>query len=218
VLGASPNTITITAPAPAAPRVYTIPDAGGSTEFTLNTALQSLTNKTITDPTNNVASTILFSTNTPNGNPVTVNNGGPPAANYILVATSPTTASWQSKSSYLTGVFNTTILGVESIVRSTAPASPDLIAYFAWLNSEYSSFTNLRIVYDAQIAVAQKIVLDVYNITTSTSLGASGDITTSVPGSFVVTKPIANARLAVRGYKTGGARSTVISLSLLMDG
>jgi hypothetical protein len=218
ILGNPAASITITAPAPAASRTYTIPDAGGNDSFALLTANQAFTNKTIQDPTNNVTANALFSTSGPNGNPVTVNNGAPAAANYVLTSTSTSTAQWMNIYSFLSGSFNTCILNVETIIRSTSTLAPDYIAYFTWLNVEYNKYTNIRVVYDASIALSQKIVLDVYNINTALSLGASGDITVSAPNKFNIAKPIADARLVVRGYKTGSARSTVISLTILMDG
>jgi hypothetical protein len=60
--------------------------------FVGTTDTQTLTNKTITDASNNVAATSLLTT----GSPVNVAAAAPPSTGYALIATSATQASWQS--------------------------------------------------------------------------------------------------------------------------
>jgi hypothetical protein len=77
-----PSTVT-------ANRVYTFPDA--SANIVLDSAPQSLTNKTITDPSNNVTAAALFTTT----GTVFTSNSNPPIAGQVLIASGPNNAAWQ---------------------------------------------------------------------------------------------------------------------------
>ena len=70
-------------------RVLTIPDATCTIVGHNNT--QTLTNKTITDSTNNVMASSLKSATTT----VSVSSATAPSANQALIATNSTTATWQ---------------------------------------------------------------------------------------------------------------------------
>lgn len=71
-------------------RILDIPDADG--EITVNDATQTLTNKTITGSTNTVEATELATT----GASVNISAAAPPVSGQTLVATSATTATWQT--------------------------------------------------------------------------------------------------------------------------
>lgn len=86
------NTVTINAAAPVASRVYTMADAGGNDSFAYLAATQALTNKTITDATNDVAANSLKSATTI----VDVSAAVAPTAGQVLTATSGTAADWQT--------------------------------------------------------------------------------------------------------------------------
>lgn len=72
-------------------RTYVIPDAAGLfPQFVLHNATQTLTNKTIVDPTNTVEASQLRTVTTP----VNLATGTPPLAGMGLLAFSTSTASW----------------------------------------------------------------------------------------------------------------------------
>lgn len=62
-------------------------------DFVGTTDIQVLTNKTLVSETNNIISRGLWSGN--NTNTINVSNATDPTANQVLMATSPTTATWQ---------------------------------------------------------------------------------------------------------------------------
>jgi hypothetical protein len=71
-------------------RTLTVPDA--STTLVGTDVAQTLTNKTIIDNTNNVATNSLKTT----GAVVNVSSAAPPSTGQVLMATSATTATWQT--------------------------------------------------------------------------------------------------------------------------
>lgn len=87
----SSNYIAVTVPAAVTPdRTHTIPNTANDT-FAMLAATQTLTNKTITAASNNVAANSLKTT----GSSVTVSTAAPPTTGQVLGATSATTAAWQ---------------------------------------------------------------------------------------------------------------------------
>jgi hypothetical protein len=209
------NTTTISAPAPGAPITLTMPSTASDTIVARNTT-DTLTNKTITAASNNVTANALFSTS-PNADPITVNGGSAPAgANYALVTNSATTAIWkllQFESSFqLTALYNVVQ------INSSNVAARDTISYVPWVHAELDGgFTNGRVMYDVTLSTLD-VTLDLYNLTTATSLGNSGTLSASALGVFTFTLPTANARLILRGYREagGGTRPLVNSLVILM--
>lgn len=112
VLGTT-NTTTLTAPAPASSITLTLPSTSSDVIIARNT-IDSLTNKTITSSTNNVYANAINSATTA----VIVNGSTAPTANQILVASSSTTASWQSFSSVITIVAPVTATDANGIQLS----------------------------------------------------------------------------------------------------
>lgn len=88
----SGNQYAVSSTSPSGPRTYSITDMGVNTDFAFTSGTQSLTNKTITDSSNTVSGSSL---KTASGN-VDVGSSTAPVANQTLVATSGTTATWQT--------------------------------------------------------------------------------------------------------------------------
>ena len=89
--GANSTTLSAT---PTGLRSLVLPDASDTLVGRQTT--DTLTNKTITDVTNNVAANSLKTT----GSAVNVSLAAPPSAGQGIVATSPTTATWQNVTAY----------------------------------------------------------------------------------------------------------------------
>ena len=94
VLGTT-NTTTINSVAPLSSRIYTISDAGGNDTFTMNSATQTLTNKTLDSTTNVITADKLHSATTT----ITISSATAPSSGQVLTATSSTSADWQTPAS-----------------------------------------------------------------------------------------------------------------------
>lgn len=92
--GTAATTATIRS-AQTASRIYTIPDAVADDSFVLLTPAQTLTNKTITSTTNTVAAKQLIDAT----GVVDVSASAAPTVGQTLIATSATTATWQTPAS-----------------------------------------------------------------------------------------------------------------------
>ena len=79
-------------------RILTIPDA--TTTLVGNNNTQSLTNKTIIDPTNIVRATQLATT----GADVQISSASPPSPGQVLMATTSTSAQWQNANSIASAI------------------------------------------------------------------------------------------------------------------
>ena len=125
VLGTT-NTTTITAPAPASSITLTLPNSASDTIMARNTG-DTMTNKTITDTTNNVAAKSLFSASTT----IDVSASTAPSSGQVLIATSSTTATWQN------------IAGGSSMVAPTAATDANgAILSGSTLQLEFATATN----------------------------------------------------------------------------
>lgn len=83
-------------------------------------------------------------------------------------------------------------------------AKPNYIslAFFPWLHSRYSSYTNGVVIFYATIANRQ-LDIQIYNSTAATSLGSLVGIAASGWYSFAISSPVANALLELQVKKSG---------------
>lgn len=145
VLGTT-NTTTINSVAPAASRIYTIPDAGGNDTFTMNAATQTLTNKIITGTTNTVRATQLGTTTTD----VVVSSSSAPTSGQVLTATSGTNATWQTPS------FSGTVTSI-SAATSSIVCTPNPITTTGTVDIGNSIWTGSK----ANTPVAKQGIIDI---------------------------------------------------------
>ena len=115
-------------------RILTVPDA--STTIVGTDVVQTLTNKTLTDSTNNIMAKSLKSATTTT---IDVSAATAPSTGQILTATSSNTANWQTLSS-------TTCSGLSSattIVNINASAAPSSGQVLTATNSTSASWKTL---------------------------------------------------------------------------
>lgn len=150
------NTTTINSVAPSASRIYTITDAGGNDTFTMNAALQTLTNKTLTSTTNTIRATQLGTTTTD----VVVSSSSAPTSGQVLTATSGTNATWQTPA---TGGSVTSI----SAATSSITLSPNPITTTGTIDIGNSIWTGAKL----NTPVSKQGIIDISASGTSTFTG-----------------------------------------------
>jgi hypothetical protein len=181
-----------------------------STIVTLN-GVQTLTNKTLTDGTNNViarglwhssaalatdyVSTYASTAPSSTGQVLTIDALGPPA-----------TASWQDIT------FPTKIATYTLSALETSVLHPTWItfAYFTWLNSRYSSYTNGILIYYVVIPGTRTIDIRLQNTTAATTLASNLGIAVTGWYSTAVTSPVANAQLELQVQRSGGTGIPIV--------
>jgi hypothetical protein len=189
-------------------REITVPDE----DFTMITPSSSvtLTNKTIVGNTNTVGATQLETS----GLPVIITSSAPTAVGQALVATSPTTATWQTVGGGggSTGNIAYPLINIRQFVPNIAYATA---SRFSWIHSRYAFYTFGIVIFHATVST-RTLDIKLRNTTTSTDLGSLLGIAVSGIYSFTITLPTANADLEIQVKKNvaGGANPTIEYLTL----
>lgn len=161
------------------------------------TDTQALTNKTITDPSNDVAARSLV-VGSGTGN-VSVYAAAAPTVGQVLTATSPTTANWQTPSGG-GGSTRTIITLANSPILITTFLIPRIQLYYPWVTASHVGFTTGKISLEL-VADTSSVVVQVYDATTAAVLGT---LAAAADGfyEFTFTLPVADNRVELRTYKT----------------
>lgn len=174
--------------------------------FVGTTDTQTLTNKTITDSTNNVTASGLKTTTT------TVNIGSSvaPSAGQALIANSSSSATWQSFAGANTVTYD--LIPVEAQASDVNFAT---IIYFPWLHARYSGYSGGTVVLNVTI-INRNLDIRLEDIDNTTLLG-SATYTTSGSKSFAITNPISDTKIAVRIRKSALAGSNPIIYGAVLE-
>lgn len=148
----------------------------------------SVFNKDMTDNSNNVIARELW-VNSGAGS-VSTYAAAVPSVGQVLTATSATTATWQAAGASV----------AKSIITlNAAPIYAKLFmqwessSWFAWLDSEYGSYSTGKIVLNPEL-LGTNVNVRVYNATAATVLGSAA-LTVDGPQDFSFTLPVADAKL-----------------------
>ena len=190
-------------------REITVPDE----DFTLITPSSSvtLTNKNMTGNTNTVGAT-QFETS---GLPVVITSTAPTAIGQALVATSLTTATWQTVGGGGgggSGNIAYPLINIRQFVSSIVYARS---SSFSWFHSRYSFYTFGVVLFHVTIG-DRTLDVRLRNTTLATDLGSLTSISTTGMYSFTFTLPTANADLEIQMKKNvaGGVNPTIEYLTL----
>lgn len=190
-------------------REITIPDE----DFRMITPStnDSFTNKTMTGLTNTVGATQLETS----GLPVIITGSAPTAVGQALVATSLTTATWQTVGGGgggSAGKIAYPLTTIPQFVSNTAYATAN---HFAWVHSRYSFYTFGVVI--CHVTVGNRTLdIRVRNTTNSTDLGLLTTINTTGVYTFPIGLPTANANIEIQTKKNvpGGNNPTIEYLTL----
>ena len=195
------NTTTINAPIPASNIILTLPLIT-DTLVGRNTG-DIMTNKTITDTTNNVAANSLKSATTL----INVSAATAPSSGQLLIATSSTTATWQNISGGLSVIAPTAATDANGAILSgstlqlefATATNPGILSVAAQTLAGAKTFSSAVIINP----VNNQIVLGVTNTTTINAVAPASSRTYSMPdtganSSFVMT----DGTQTINGSKT----------------
>lgn len=187
-------------------RILSVPDA--NTTIVGTDVTQTLTNKTIDSATNVVMAGKLQNAT----GAVTISSGAAPTTGQFLVATSSTSATWQTKEAGRIGY----ILKNNEITASNT--SYETVSYITWNNSRYSTYTQGTILFEAVIG-DRNLDIKLRDVTNGTDLGSSTGISSSGFYSFSVTNPVSDARMELQVQKSsvGGSNPRILGITLEYD-
>lgn len=189
-------------------REITVPDE----DFTMITPSSAVTftNKNMTGNTNTVGAT-QFETS---GLPVIITSTAPTAIGQALVATSLTTATWQTVGGGGGGSGNIAypLINIQQFVPFTTYTRS---SSFSWFHSRYSFYTFGIVLFHATVG-DRTLDIRLRNTTLGVDLGSLTTIMTTGMYSFPITLPTANADLEIQVKKNavGGVNPTIEYLSL----
>jgi len=188
-------------------REITIPDE----DFRMITpsTTDTFTNKTMTGLTNSVGATQLETS----GAPVIITGSAPTAIGQALVATSLTTATWQTVGGGGTsGNIAYPLITIQQFVPNITYARS---SSFSWVHSRYSFYTAGVVIFHATI-VDRNLDIKLRNTTTGTDLGSLTTISSTGIYTFIVSLPTANANLEIQVKKNGagGTNPTIEYLTI----
>lgn len=171
-------------------------------DFVGTTDVQILTNKTITDTTNNVAANSLKTLT----GVVTVSTAAAPSVGQVLTATAATSANWQTPTASVSKVY-LPIFSPPIAANSTTFSTNT--GYFPWDDSEYSTFNTctIRLYLDY---TNRSLEVRIFDVVAAISLGTNTMSSTGIH-TFTFTKPSADTTIRFDFRKTaaGGANPIV---------
>jgi hypothetical protein len=187
-----------------------------STVVTLN-GVQTLTNKTIIDTASNLIARGLWHSSAALATDyVSSYASTAPALGYVLTIDSlgpPATASWQSPGSG-TNLATYTLVAPEVMATTTTWVT---VAYFPWLNSRYSGYTNGALVFRASIPGAKTLDIRLQDTTAATTLASSLGIAVTNWYSIAITNPVGDAQIELQVQRSAGAGSNPSVLGVVME-
>jgi len=138
-----------------------------------------------------------------------------PAMNgYVMASQTDGTMSWVNLSAA-----GKQVISVISAQVNANTTSLTTVGYFDWNNAEFTGLSSLKLFYEAEVTASGKtLTVEVFNESTGLSVGST---THTVDGfySFVVTPPVANARLSIRVSKSfpGGKSPSIYGVNLVFN-
>jgi hypothetical protein len=155
-----------------------------------------ITNKTLTDPSNNLIARALFVGSGVSS--VSTYAAAAPTVGQVLTATSASTATWQTPSGG-GGTARTIISLASSPIYIDTFLIPKTQLHYPWVNASHTGFTTGKISLYLDVDTSS-ITIIVYNTTTAASLGS---FSTAASGfyEFAFSLPVADNRLELRTYK-----------------
>jgi hypothetical protein len=189
-------------------REITVPDE----DFTMITpsSTVTLTNKNITGNTNTVGATQLETS----GLPVTITGSAPTAIGQALVATSLTTATWQTVGGGggSSGNIAYPLINIQQFVPNIVYTRS---SSFSWFHSRYSFYTFGVVLFHATVS-NRTLDIRFRNTTLGVDLGSLTGIAATGMYSFPLVLPTANADLEIQVKKnaSGGIHPTIEYLAI----
>ena len=184
-------------------KILTIPDE--STTIAGTDATQTLTNKIIDSTTNTVMAGKLQTS----AGAVTVSSAAAPTSGQFLVATSGTSATWQSsEASRVSYILKTNEIRASNTTYET-------VANITWDNSRYSTYADGTVIFEAVI-VDRNLDIKLRDVTNATDLGSLLGVSSSGFYTIAVTNPPSDARMEIQVQKSavGGSNPKVFGIGL----
>jgi hypothetical protein len=160
------------------------------------TDAQAITNKTLTDPSNDLIARALFVGS--GAGSVSTYAAAAPTVGQVLTATSASTATWQTPSGG-GGTARTIISLASTPIYIDTFLVPKTQLYYPWVNASHTGFTNAKLSLYL-VTDSSNVTLLVYNTTTAASLGSFSAIADGFY-EFAFTLPVADSRLELRTLK-----------------